>query len=303
MVNVLYNDISNKPKLNRQYRLTVQRVDEKGNPIGGKIVITNPLTIHFSVNRTIFADVNAMDIDIYNLAPQTYKELFFDYFNPETRSVVLEAGYAGQELSIIFIGSVWSCYTSRQGSETITKMHAIVGLKQLQAQMDVTLQGISRNQIIQHAANEMGLNVNIYSGDDTKFSRAVSVSGNAFAVIQKYSNGSAFIDNNEIKVLETYDAIEGYVPLINDESGLLGVPEHEDALLRIKMIFEPRIILGQIIEIKSRIMPMFDGQYKVYGIKHEGTISDAIAGEATTTLEMLVGSQYYGRFGVVTAQQ
>ena len=149
----------------------------------------------------------------------------------------------------------------------------------------------------------MGLKVNIYSGDDTKFSRAVSVSGNAFAVIQKYSNGSAFIDNNEIKVLETYDAIEGYVPLINDESGLLGVPEHEDALLRIKMIFEPRIILGQIIEINSRIMPMFNGQYKVYGIKHEGTISDAIAGEATTTLEMLVGSQYYGRFGVVTAQQ
>ena len=303
MVNVIYNDISDKPKLNRKYRLTVQKVDEKGNPIAGKIVITNPLTIHFSVNRTIFADVNAMDIDIYNLAPDTYKQLFFDYFNPETRSVILEAGYEGMELSVIFIGSVWSCYTARQGSDIITKMHAIVGLKQLQAQMDVTLQGISRNQIIQHAANEMGLNVNIYSGEDIKFSRAISASGNAFAVIQKYSDGSAFIDNNEIYVLDTYDAIKGYVPLINDESGLLGVPEHEDALLRVKMIFEPRLIIGQIIEIQSRIMPMFNGQYKIYGIKHEGTISDSVAGEATTTLEMLVGSQLYGRFGVVTAQQ
>lgn len=302
MVNVIYHDISNQEKKQRQYRLTVQTVDEKGMPLEGKIVITNPLTIHFAVNRTIFADVNAMDIDIYNLAPNTYKELFFDYFNPQTRTVILEAGYEGMELSVIFIGSVWSCYTSRQGSDIITHMHAIVGLKPLQAQTDVTLQGISRNQIIQHAANEMGLNVNIYSGKDIEFSRAVSASGNAFAVIQKYSNNSAFIDNNEIFVLDTYDAIQGEVPLINDESGLLGVPEHEDALLRVKIIFEPRLIIGQLIEIQSRIMPMFNGQYKIYGIKHEGTISDAVAGEATTTLEMLVGSQLYGRFGIVTAQ-
>lgn len=303
MVNLLYNDISNQPKLNRKYRLTVQTVDDNGKPTDEAIVIENPISIRFAVNRTIFADVNALDIDIYNLAPKTYNQLFFDYFNRNYRSVVLEAGYEGMEMSIIFIGDMWSCYTSRQGSDVITRMHAFVGLKTLPKTSDATLQNISRNQILRHVANDMGLNLHIYSGEDTKFTRPVTLSGNSFAEIQKYSGGSVFMDNNELYVLDTYDAIEGEVPLITDESGLLGVPEHEDALLRVRMIFEPRIVIGQIIEIKSRIAPMFNGQYKVYGIKHEGTISDSLAGEATTTLEMLVGSQYYGRFGVVTTEQ
>lgn len=302
MVNVIYNEISNKPKLHRRFRLTVQTVDDKGNPNEGRIIIESPITIRFSVNRTLFADVNAMDIDIYNLAPKTYNQLFFDYFNVNRRTVVLEAGYEGMEMSVIFIGDVWSCYTSRQGNDVITKMHAIVGLKSLGVQTDATLENVSRNQILKHAAHDMALDIKIFSGEDIKFTRPVTLNGNSFAIIQKYSEGAAFIDNNQIQVLDTYDAIEGDVPLINDASGLLGVPEHEEALLRVKIIFEPRLIIGQIIEIQSRIAPMFNGQYKVYGIKHEGTISEAVSGEATTTLDMLVGSQVYGRFGIVTAQ-
>lgn len=303
MVNVVYNEISNKPKLNRRYRLTVQTVDDNGNPTEGKITIEDPITIRFAVNRTLFADVNAMDIDIYNLAPQTYNQLFFDYFNIKHRTVILEAGYEGMEMSILFIGDVWNCYTSRQGSDVITRMHAIVGLKSIPKMSDVTLENISRNQVLSQAANDMALDISIYSGEDTKFTRPVTLEGNSFAIIKKYSGDNATIDNNRIIVLDTYDAIEGEVPLINDESGLLGVPEHEDALLRVRIIFEPRIIIGQIIEIQSRIAPMFNGQYKVWGIKHEGIISKTVSGEATTTLEMLVGSQVYGRFGIVTAQQ
>ena len=303
MANVLYNELSSQPKMNRHYRLTVQMVDEKGIPNEGKVIIEDPITIRFAVNRTLFADVNAMDIDIYNLAPETYNQLFYDYFNVNRRTVILEAGYEQMGLSVIFIGDMWSCYTSRQGSDLITRIHAIVGLKSLPLQTDATLENISRNQILKHVAHDMAMDIKIYSGEDIKFNRPVTLNGNSFAIIQKYSEGMAFMDNNQITVLDSYDAIEGDVALINDESGLLGVPEHEDALLRVKIMFEPRIIIGQIIEIKSRIAPMFNGQYKVYGIKHEGTISGAVSGEAVTTLDMMVGSQVYGRFGIVTAQQ
>jgi hypothetical protein len=102
--------------------------------------------------------------------------------------------------------------------------------------------------------------------------------------------------------LAPYDAFEGYVPVIDDNSGLLGVPEHEDAILTVRMIFEPRLVIGQKIEIKSQVAPMFNGQYKIYGIRHEGTISDAVSGKATTTLEMLIGSQVYGKFSIKSPQ-
>lgn len=296
------NKISSGEKVNRQYRLTVQKVDENDNPTNEAVVITNPITMRFSVNRTLFADINSLDIELYNLAPDTYNQLFYDYFNVYRRTIILEAGYTGQELSVIFIGDVWSCYTSRQGSNIITKIHALVGLKSLQVQSDATLANISRNKILAYAASDMALDLEIYSGEDKKFNRPVSISGNSMGIIQKYTDNHAFIDNGKVVVLEDRDAIKGDVVLINDQSGLLGVPKHEDALLTVDMIFEPRIVIGQIIEIQSRIMSEFDGQYKVYGIKHEGVISDAVASSATTTLEMLVGSQVYGRFHVKSKQ-
>lgn len=296
------NNISSGEKLNRQYRLTVQKIDENDNPTNEAIVITNPITIRFSVNRTLFADINSLDVEIYNLAPDTYNQLFYDYFSVYRRTIILEAGYKGQELSVIFIGDMWSCYTSRQGCDIVTKIHALVGLKSLQMQTDLTLGGISRNKVLTQAANDMMMDIEIYSGEDTKFNRPVSLTGNSMGIIQKYSGNHAFIDNGKILVLEDRDAIKGEVALINDKSGLLGVPKHEDALLTVDMIFEPRIVIGQIIEIQSRIMSEFDGQYKVYGIKHEGIISDAVSGSATTTLEMLVGSKVYGRFHVKSKQ-
>lgn len=298
----LYNEITNQAKVNRQYKLIIQNVDENDNPIEEATVITNPITMKFSVNRTLFADVNSMDVELYNLAPNTYNRLFFDYFNVKRRTIILEAGYEGQVLSTIFIGDIWTCYTSRQGSDIITKIHSIVGLKSLQARTNVTLRDISRDEVIRTAAKDMGMPVEIYSGENTKFSRPVVLEGNSMGIIQKYSGGNAFIDENKIKILKDRDAIKTGLVLITDKSGLLGVPEHEDAILSVNMIFEPRIVIGQLIEIKSRIMSAFDGQYKVYGLKHEGIISNAVAGQCVTKLEMLVGSQVYGRFHAKTQQ-
>ena len=41
-------------KLNRKYRLTIQDVDENREPINKAVVIENPFTIRFSINRNIF---------------------------------------------------------------------------------------------------------------------------------------------------------------------------------------------------------------------------------------------------------
>ena len=61
-------------------------------------------------------------------------------------------------------------------------------------------------------------------------------------------------------------------------------------------MFEPRIKLGEIIQIKSRIADVFDGQYKVWGISHSGVIGDAASGTLTTTLTLYTGEQVFGYF-------
>ena len=56
------------------------------------------------------------------------------------------------------------------------------------------------------------------------------------------------------------------------------------------MIFEPRITVGQLVEIESSTASIFDGQFKVIGIHHAGIISGAVAGEARTTLNLFIGA-------------
>lgn len=317
METAVFKNFSNNKKINRRYRLTIQDVDSDRNPIGSAVVIEDPFTLKFTLNRSIFAEVNQGDFEIYNLAPDTYNRLFFDYYsfnrqidNAETevgnpwknRLVILEAGYYGMEMDTIFVGDMWSCYTERRGSNIITKIHAIIGLRAINENSDLSLRDVTRNEVLQKLSTDMGLKLEIYSGDNDKISRAVVINGNSYANMQKYSNSTAFIDNEKVKILDLNDATEGDVPLINDESGLLGVPKRENGLLTVEMIFEPRIVVGQVIEIQSRIAPMFNGQYKVYGLKHSGTISGAVAGDVTTEIQLLVGSQLYGRFGIVKAK-
>lgn len=307
-------------KLNRRYRLTIQDVDENREPINTAVVIENPFTLRFSIDRNIFEQINHGDFEIINLAPDTYNRLFYDYFTInryfgdqdgtrevgnsfKSRIVILEAGYYGMEMSVIFIGDMWSCYTQRRGTETITKIHAIVGLRATSITSDVSFSSTSRNRVLMYLADDMHLKLKLYDVGDKEIPRPVVINGNSYANIQKYASGTAFIDNDEIKVLADDKAFEGDVALINDESGLLGVPNRENGILSVNMIFEPRLEVGQIIEIQSRIAPMFNGQYKVYGLKHEGIISEAEAGRVTTNIQMLVGSQLYGRFGIVKAKQ
>lgn len=289
-------------KLNRIYRLTIQT-----NLLSEAIVIQNPLTIKFKVSRSIYAGVNSMDIDIFNLSPKTRDLLFQDTYDPKAyKSIVLEAGYMGQGLSVIFIGNIFNAYSFRRNNDIITHIHAMDGgLDTQTTTINQTLQsGVSLQDTINTLTQTFP---NLKNGTQNlpnyTFNRPVVLDGNTFQLIKKYSNNNVFIDLQEVNIMNTTDVIEGDVPLINDNSGLLGTPERRNTSLSINMIFEPRIVIGQIIEVESQIASQFDGQYKVIGLEHEGIISDAVDGNCTTTLELFVGMQLFGRFNVITAKQ
>ena len=61
------------------------------------------------------------------------------------------------------------------------------------------------------------------------------------------------------------------------------------------MLFEPRLKIGQLVEIISRDNPVLNQIYKVVGLTHIGTISDAVGGKCKTYIRML-----YGQYQTVT---
>lgn len=292
-------------KLNRIYRLTIQTQDDYGNPTDEALIVENPITIEFTVERSIYAGMNTLDLDIYNLSPDHRNLLFQDVYGLNYKNVILEAGYEGQGMTIIFNGNIWSAYSHRKGVNIITHIHAIDGLSTQSALIHTTLQsGTTLQQVIQNLTNSIpDLKSGTQNLQEYTFNRPLVLNGNSYKLLKTYSDNNVFVDMKTVNIMNVNDVIEGFVPLITDESGLLSTPERRDATLTINMIFEPRLLIGQVIEVESNIAPQFDGQYKVFGLKHSGIISDSIAGTCVTTIQMQVGSQVFGRFNVIKAEQ
>ena len=73
----------------------------------------------------------------------------------------------------------------------------------------------------------------------------------------------------------------------------MGTPKRNDTYLEVDILFEPDLQIGQIVQIVSQTNPAFDGQYKIFGIKHSGTISGVVGGDCRTSLQLFVGTRLF----------
>ena len=268
--------------------------DQDGND---KIVQDNAqLTCNFTVTRGILSDSNKCTIRIYNLAPETRSQIFMDAFQGWDQSkwkfVKLEAGYDG-DLSPLFIGRVLQAYSYRAGGQTdiITEIQA-QALDMFDCQTSYTFEaGTTYKDAVKTIVATSMPNVKIGNIGDLKgeFKTPTTFDGSVIENINKIVGGNAFVDNDQLNVLMSNEVIDVPVPVITQANGLLDTPNRRDANLEVKMLFEPSLIVGQLLEIQSGVQSDFNGQYKVMGLTHDCTISGAQAGTRTTTVNLYIG--------------
>lgn len=279
-------------KLNRRYRLLI-------NTDQGIVEITDPLTLKFTVNRGIFSSLNSGKFMIYNLAAKTRNKLFQDKYKMKGdsllyKSIILQAGY--NELPTIFKGNLLESYSFRRGGDIIQQIESLDGIfGQLNSFTNLTLKkGTTFNEALDKISNDFtNLKKGVFSNFDKIFKKPFSIFGNSFDEIKKFIQDEAdvFIDNEKVSILKKNEGVVGQIQLINSESGLLGTPMRRNTFLQVEMIFEPRLTIGQFVEIKSEINPAYNGQYKIVGITHDGTISGAISDDLKTTLQLFLGTE------------
>jgi len=278
-------------KFGRTYRLT-----SESNVDSEAIVIEPPISIQFNLNRSTMASLNNCQIRILNLSQLTRSKIFQDRFNLSKRKkVILQAGY--EKLSTIFVGDIFMADSYRQGNDIITFIDARDG--GFDSSGTLTNKTIQKGTTVKSAIEEMIKQFsNIKQGKigtvEGEFKRPVVLDGNTFELIKKYTDDKAFIDLEKVNILQDNETITGEIALINSETGLLGVPRRNDSFLTIDTLFEPRITMGQVLAIESTIQPEYDGQYKVIGVNHAGTISESIGGSVKSRFSLLIGTQLTG---------
>ncbi|MBZ5673715.1 MAG: hypothetical protein LAP61_05655 [Acidobacteriia bacterium] len=280
-------------KFGRNYRLTIDPKD--GGP---QIIITLPFTTAFWVQRNNNSDLNRLDIDIYNLSEEHRNRIFQDRFNNGAvvlngdqvgpRTIVFEAGYG--TLYRIFEGDIFRASSARQGTDIITRIEARDGHYDVSAtqvfqtsQSGQTLGDILKTLIGQFPNLKLGA-VGNYSDS---LSRPVVLNGNVYDLLKQYSENKVYIDSGKVYVLRDAEAIEGEIATINDATGILETPRRDDGFLSITTLLEAGINMMQQVKIESTVQKVYNGQYAVIGILHQGMISAAASGHCRSTFNLL----------------
>lgn len=291
-------------KFQAKYRVTIYTQDEtiiigaheEKDKDGKVIIVQEPakLSCQFNVKRGVLSDSNQATIQIKNLASSTRERIFQDAFTYDPQKwkyVHLEAGY-GDKLSMIFRGRILQAYSHKAGGQTdiITEIQA-QALDIFDCQSSHTFEaGTTFKDAAQTLANDLP---NVVLGNvgelEGTFKTATTFDGNTLEQLNKLTGGHAFVDNGQLNILMNNEVLDVPVPVITDENGLLDTPMRRDANLEVKMLFEPSLMVGQLLEIKSNIAPNFNGQYKVLDFSHDCLISGSEAGTRITTVNLWIG--------------
>ena len=290
-------------KFNRIYSLKVEvlgtTVVSPYRNEARNIEITLPNTIEFDVKRQLLGSAQNATFKIYNLAESVRASMRKDYSNvQQLRSIQFRCGYAPTEefaLPLVFNGTVQWCFSYREKNNWITEVDAFDGgwaIANANNANTTVAPGASAAQTITSLARQLPYmsGTPIVGDFPTRNLRGEVLFGNIWSIIQEKTGGLATIDNGQVKALNYDEAFRGTVPLLSEESGLLGSPRRSLTLVEFDMLFEPGLSVGQIVELYSTADRQLNRDWKVYGFDHRGTVSPVVCGEMLTSVKLYLPS-------------
>jgi hypothetical protein len=282
-------------KFGRNYSIQVKTSTDK------LVTITPPFSVVMQIDRSLKgSSLSNASVTIYNLAQQTRNILYKDiYTDQKYWQIIIKAGY-GNNLYEVFRGNIQQAYSYKEKTEWITKLDCFDGNYQVQNGFvnETIASGTSLSDIIPRVVSTMP---NLISGlfgkpvQDADISvRGNVLVGNSYDEIQRLTGGNAFISGEKIHVLGDNEVLPGDVFFLGpdklDVGTLFTTPKRRDTYLEVECLFAPEIEIGRIVQIESAF-PKYNGQYKVFGITHAVTFSQAQAGDAVTTLSLFIGEK------------
>lgn len=76
------------------------------------------------------------------------------------------------------------------------------------------------------------------------------------------------IDNGTLAIWPRFGSRGGSVPLITPESGMVGYPTYSEMGIALKTIFNPFLILGQTVEVRSSLN-FANGRWNIFNLEHD----------------------------------
>lgn len=299
---VSYGDSNSTTEQSANFIGTLPEQEFNENP--NFIEINFPLTVEFDIYKSTIGSANTAYFNIYNLNEESRSLIVKDRFTQNEvkigqgrRRIIFRAGYENN-LVTCFYGNLVEAFTERKGVDLITRIEAQDSSYEMyNALSNISLdRSVSSQEILNLFIKDLGLTKGAIGNvfENTGTSRGYIYIGNTYEEIRRLYPNTTFVDNGVINFLNPNECLTGLIPVINNETGLMGIPRRQEGKIIVESLFEPYILIAQLVEIQSQEDARFDGQYKVLTAHHTGTISGSVDGERTSRFELLIGTDELG---------
>lgn len=185
--------------------------------------------------------------------------------NRTPKTITLEAGRESYGTAVIYRGNVVSIIVSQPPDITVT-MKCLTGNFAKGNIVNNSLLGYNTYQdIAQKVAGDLSVNLNFQATN--KNINNYNFTGSSLKQIEllgQMGNYNAFIDNDVLVVKDAFIPLTGTTRILNQSTGMIGIPEFTEQGLRVKFLLDNITTLGSGLEIQSDIYPAVNGQYVIY---------------------------------------
>jgi hypothetical protein len=256
----------------------------------------NTQQIAFNIKKTLVGTPNESTITISNLSPATRTALM----NSDLQ-VELYVGWSNVPMSLLAQGRVLQVIPSKEGTDNKTVLNLFDGLNAISASVLAKTFPVTTavKDIVFELASAM-VDVKIDKAmidvDGAVGERGYVVNGRVAVELDKLANSYGFTwsvqdgvfraikDTRAGKNQHNISAAEGYLfkvnPTFADKQQILQAME-------ITALMQPRVVPGDLVNLKSAFYPQFSGQYKVHTIEFNGDTAGA-------NWEMKIESKKFG---------
>lgn len=293
--------------------------------------VTLPISLEFEISRNNLSVTNTCRFVLYNLSKQTRDLMFRDVldigkpYDPNETGFIevgkaeetikekvgedklrnyveLFAGYRSSNTKyLIFSGCVLSAYSYKSGVNYVTEINGYsVNLKDPLTYVSyVAKAGSTYESVVKNLATQL---TGVYKVDIDKdlaskvFEKDTVIMGTAEDILQNQFGFKPYVDNNCLEILSDRTVVSEEVIKITPDKGLLDSPRRTQNGVKINMLFEPSLRVGQVVTLEAGMEQTYNNtQFVITGFRHTGSISGVKDSRTISEVELIRGKAGYFR--------
>lgn len=237
--------------------------------------ITRKMSETGSICKISIANLSRDDVEYLT----TYTSPYVD--QSKKKRINVFAGYESTGVGMIFSGDIYSALPEGL-PDTWLNIEAKTEYFNQQNIITMSQARMNTKSIATIVANQLNLAL-VWRSKSEKFIDAFNFTGAKAKLLNRLNqldNFTAFVDNGSLLVIDRNEQApnsnetsttkqKGYIKVVNGDSGLIGIPQPDEHGVKVKVLLDPSVNLGDWFKLESERLPIVNGFYQVYEMTYD----------------------------------